>query len=322
MSKKNDMIAALQCKVPKGMVPTWELEFQAWDAASGRHAIFGDEFEKLTAAEKERTMHVNSEILLSVADEMQWSALTVPGMWWEQAPGERAYYTMQPASRARHCEILKSMAPADLMLVAAAGGIIAARYDEEFCLQMAEAPELIDALCADYYTGGIEEAKRFRDLGVEAIVVPADIADNHGPFYSPVQMRRWIYPWARRYSDTIRSLGLFSIFHTDGNLMSYIDDMAACGFDALQAIDPVAGMDIVAVQQATTGKICLCGNIDCGLLLTGKPEEVFEATCRLLFDCKPLGGFVLGASNAVQPDVPIENYRAHIAAWCEMGTMK
>ncbi|MBE0698548.1 MAG: uroporphyrinogen-III decarboxylase, partial [Anaerolineaceae bacterium] len=54
-------------------------------------------------------------------------------------------------------------------------------------------------------------------------------------------------------------------------------------------------------------------------LVAGSPEEVYEETRELLTTCKAGGGLVLGASNAVQPDVPAENYRAMIAAWKDHG---
>ncbi len=50
MNKKNDMIAALSRRKPADAVPVWELEFQAWDTASGRHAVLGHEFEDLVRA--------------------------------------------------------------------------------------------------------------------------------------------------------------------------------------------------------------------------------------------------------------------------------
>ena len=96
--------------------------------------------------------------------------------------------------------------------------------------------------------------------------------------------------------------------------------LSESGIDALQAIDPVAGMEMVATKAKVAGRLCLCGNIDCGLLLIGTPETVFEATRDLLLACKQDGGFVLGASNAVQPEVPAANYRAMIEAWKQCGT--
>ena len=132
-------------------------------------------------------------------------------------------------------------------------------------------------------------------------------------------MDRWIYPYLRLWTEGIRATGLYSILHSDGELTPCMDKLAACGLNALQAIDSVAGMDIAATKAKVAGRLCLCGNVDCGLLLTGTPERVFEATKTLLLACKPGGDFVLGASNAVQPDVPAANYRAMIDAWKQFG---
>jgi hypothetical protein len=51
----------------------------------------------------------------------------------------------------------------------------------------------------------------------------------------------------------------------------------------------------------------------------GEPEQVYIATRDLLLDNKAGGGLVLGASNAVQPEVPIGNYWAMIEAWRDYG---
>jgi uroporphyrinogen decarboxylase len=295
------------------------LEFHSWDAASGRHVVLGREFEALPASAREKALHTNAEIMLSVAEEMGWSALTVPGGFWDEAPGEPAYYCLPEDARFRQMEALKKMAPDSLMLVANATGVLSADYHEEFCLRMFEEPESIDRQAGAMLRGSLELLRRFRDLGAGAVFTASDIADNGGPFFSPPQMDRWIYPFLHRWADSARDLGLFSILHSDGNLVPYLDRLSVSGVDAIQAIDPVAGMDMPSAKRQVAGRVCLCGNIDCGLLLTGSPEQVFESTRNLLAACMPGGGFVLGASNAVQPQVPMANYRAMIAAWRQFG---
>lgn len=265
-------------------------------------------------------MYANAEIMISVAAEMHWSALTAPGHYWNQAPGQLAYFCLPGETRLRQFAILRELAPADLMLIASTGGILGANYSEQFCEWMFEEPEIIDALAEKGLNDGVEAAKLFRDLGADAVFSASDIADNSGPFFNPQQMERWIYPNLRRWTEAIREMGLFSILHTDGDLTRYLDDLASCGLNAIQAIDSVAGMDIVATKARVAGRLCLCGNVDCGLLLTGTPQQVFDATRELLLACKPGGGFVLGASNAVQPDVRAANYRAMIDAWKQYGT--
>jgi len=319
MSGKDDLIAALQRKTPAGAVPVWELEFHAWDAASGHHVVLGREFEALTPSGQDRALHTNAEILLSVADEMGWAALTVPGGYWEEAPGKPAYYCLPKEARFQQAAVLHDMAPPGLMLIASATGVMSANYGEEFCLRMFEEPEIIDRQAEDTLKGSWETIRRFGDLGIGAVFTASDIADNSGPFFNPLQMDRWIYPFIRRWVDFVRSIGLFSILHSDGNLTPYIDRLAVSGVDAIQAIDTVAGMDMAATQKITAGRVCLCGNLDCGLLLTGTPDQVFHATKKLLTTCKNDGAFVLGTSNAVQPEAPMANYRAMISAWKQFG---
>ncbi len=313
------MRAALQKQKPEGAVPVWELEFQAWDAASGRHVVLGHEFETLSQQEQDKALRANAEILVATSVEMGYAALSVPGPYWEQSPGVLAYYVLPGEARLRQIKILREVAPPDLMLFASTGGIIGADYSVDFCQRLFDDPESIDKQAEECISGALEAAKRFRDCGVEAVISPSDMADNSGPFFSPAQMERWVLPYLTKWSDEIRRLGMFTILHSDGNLTRHLDAIAATGLDALQAIDPVAGMEMSQAREIVGNRLCLCGNIDCGLLLTGRPDQVRQATRELLETSKAGGGFVLGASNAVQSEVPMANYRAMIQTWKEFG---
>ncbi len=166
---------------------------------------------------------------------------------------------------------------------------------------------------------GLENARRYRDLGAGAVFTASDIADNSGPFFNHEQMRRFILPYASRWAEGVHALGMYAILHSDGQLTPHLDALAATGLDALQAIDATAGMDINLARQIVGSRLCLCGNVDCGVLLLGTPEQVYAATATLLQAQHPQGAFVLGASNAVQQEVPMQNYRAMLAAWQQWG---
>ncbi|MEI6165821.1 MAG: uroporphyrinogen decarboxylase family protein [bacterium] len=319
MNKRDAMIAALSRRTPGVAVPIWELEFQAWDAASGKHVVLGREFESLSPAGQEQAMQQNAEIMVAVSAELEYAALTVPNGYWNHAPGQLAYYCLPGDTRFRQSAILRERAPRDLMLVAITGGIIKADYSMEFCCRLVDDPESIDAMAQNSLKAALEVAKRFRDVGAEIVVSPSDLADNSGPFFNPEQMERWILPYLTQWSDAIREMGMYSILHSDGNLTRYLETIASTGVDALQAIDPTAGMDMPKAREMAGQRLCLCGNIDCGLLLRGRPDAVYQSTRNLLVTCKADGGLVLGASNAVQPEVPMENYRAMIQAWREWG---
>ena len=321
MSAKQDVIDALEGRQPAGAVPIWEIEFHSWDQASGQHVVLGEEFARLSPAHAERALHANAEIILSVAQELHFAALTVPGGYWEIAPDAPAYYWLPGDARFRQVEILRDMAR-DLALVAGTGGVIGmpnASVYVEFCYKLFDAPQEIDEIARTGLDHGLEMARRFRDLGIEIMFTASDIADNRGMFFNPAQMERFVLPYLRLWSTEIRGMGCYGILHTDGDVNVCLEDFADSGLHALQAIDPVAGMDIRAVKEQVGDRLCLCGNVDCGLLVNGTPEQVYAQTRDLLCDCKAGGGLVLGASNAVQVEAPIENYRAMIEAWRDHG---
>jgi hypothetical protein len=320
--RKEDLRAALERRQPSGAVPIWELEFHAWDQVTGQHIVLGSEFCALSPAEQERALEANAEMLLSAAQDLHHAALTVPGNYWEIAPGEPAFYWLPPEARFRQIELLRKVGKGDLMLVAGSGGVMSmpgASSYVEFCYQLFDAPEEIDRRAQATLEQGLEAAKCLRDLGIEAVFTASDIADNRGLFFNPQQMDRFILPYLRRWAAAVKEMGLYAILHTDGDVRACLEDLAESGLDALQAIDPVAGMEIRQVKAQVGDRLCLCGNVDCGLLVMGTPEQVYVATRGLLLDCKRGGGLVLGASNAVQPEVPISNYQAMIAAWREFG---
>jgi uroporphyrinogen decarboxylase len=318
LSKKDDFITALQCGKDSQAVPIWELEFQAWDNFSDNAVVVGTEFQALSPERQDKALHDNAEIFLRVSEELHFAGLTVPNSYWEIAPGTPSYFWLPEKARYRQIEILRDLAPDDLLMVGVSGGVMAMPSSDdyvEFAYRLHDQPDEIDEMAKNILQAGLNSMKRLSDAGVEIFLTASDIADNHGPYFNPQQMQRFILPYLAEWSEQVKAIGGYAILHTDGNIMPYIQDVADSGIHALQAIDPTAGMNMTETQQAVGERLCLCGNVDCGLLLNGKSDEVYAATEKLLRECNAGGGFVLGASNAVQPEVPAENYRALIRAW-------
>jgi uroporphyrinogen decarboxylase len=316
VSKNGDLIDAFNCRQPKGAVPIWELHFHLWEKVSGEKFISGAPFNLLSTAEKDKALEKDAEIILSVADKLNFSAVTIPDSPWD------CIYTLPFDARLKLASILSRQA-SDVMIIAGCGAVIGMPDSDEyvdFCYRLFDAPEEIDEICKKKFSTGSEQAKMLADAGVGAIYTASDLADNHGPFFNPSQMQRYVLPYLREWSELVKKLGVFPLLHTDGNIKPILNDLADSGICAIQAIDPIAGMDILQVKKEVGGRLCLCGNVDCGLLITGTPEEVYDSTVELIKSCKKGGGFVLGSSNAVVTDTPLENYLALIRAWNECGS--
>jgi len=319
MSKKDDFIAALQRREPPGRTPLWELEFHIWDAATGRRLVLGEEFAHLPGWEQARALHANAEIFVAAAEALHFAAITLPAMFWEIAPGYPAYYWLPEDARYHQAAAIRALQP-DLLLVgncSAALGIPMGADYVPFAYQLFDAPDEVDALAAQRLEEGLGMARRFAEVGVEIGLSTTDLADNHGTFMRPAQLERFVWPYFRCWVAELKRLGMYSILHSDGNLLQVLETIAGSGVDALQAIDPTAGMDLLETKRQVGNRLCLCGNIDCALFLTGTPQKVYQATADLLEAAVPGGGFILGASNAVQVETPLENYLAMIRAWEE-----
>ncbi len=174
-----------------------------------------------------------------------------------------------------------------------------------------EAPDTalrLAGLAADWKIRLMERAIR---AGADAVVSGDDYAAGTGPVMSPAHFRRFVLPFLTRSVAAAHALGVPYIKHTDGKLWPILDDLVGAGIDALDPIEPKAGMDIGAVKAAYGDRIALVGNIDCGgLLPRGTPAEVEEAVKETIAKAGPGGGYVLASSNTIHSGVRPENYRA------------
>jgi uroporphyrinogen decarboxylase len=316
------MIAALSLQQSEDYVPVWEIEFHLFDKFSARKMIHSTEYTKLTKAEQEKALHLNAEIMVEVALSEGLCALSNLGPYWEVAPGHPAPMWLPPEDSARFLPILKKAAGDDIFVFEwCQAMVLIPEADDyvEFAYMLFDQPEKVDEMALEKYNKGMEIAKRARDAGADGLCAPCDIADTRGQYFTREQLDRFFLPYLRHWSAEVKQLGLKSVLHTDGNIDEILEDIAESGVNGLQAIDPIAGMDILKVKDQIGDRVCLCGNIDLGILQNGPVEAITEKTKTVCQHCKKDGGFVLGATNAVFEEIPADHYRAMIRAGKDYG---
>ncbi|MFH0757002.1 MAG: uroporphyrinogen decarboxylase family protein [Bacteroidota bacterium] len=325
MKQNKDLFSsAIRHEIPEpgSRVPIWELEFHGWNHFSRQALLVGTGFTALSRAEKAYALVQNAEVVAAVSEMLNFSAVTVPGAYWEIAPGHPAFFWLPEKERLEQIRLLQKTIGDKIMLVASNPAVLAMPgADEymEFAYTLMERPHEIEARAKALCQSGMAEATRLLDLGVGALYTASDIADNHGPYFDPGQMEQLILPFLDRWATHVQSKGGLSILHSDGNLTPILAMIAGTSIQALQAIDPTAGMELRATKNRVEGQLTLCGNIECGLFITGSTEEVFEATRDALEGSKENGGLVLGASNAIEKMLKKENYLAFLDAWKTHG---
>jgi uroporphyrinogen-III decarboxylase len=301
-------------------VPIWELEFHPWQRFTDKLFKVGIEFQKLSEKEKEIQIGVNAEVIAEVSKKLHFSAVTAPGGYWETAPGCPAFYWLPPEYRWKQISLIRKMLSPDIMTVAITGGVMAipnASEYVEFSYKLFDAPEEVDKIARKILDNGIEVMRKAKDAGCDIVVTASDIADSKGSFFSNEQLDRFVLPYLREWVDTVHINGLMSIMHTDGQITHLIEKICNTGIQGIQAIDTVAGMKMAEALEICNNRVALCGNVDCGNLLAGTPESVYYETKSILKSCASFKRWILGASNAVQFEVPRENYEAMIKAWSD-----
>lgn len=213
-------------------------------------------------------------------------------------------------------EKAQNLLPENMKIIGQYGDIFTWTWDfmgfETFSFALIDNPELVERLfdkIGSIVLDLFENIVTFDNVG--AIFYSDDIAINSGLFVSPQVYRDYLFPWMKKIGDLCRQHDIPFIYHTDGNIWDVLDDLKACGVNALQPIEPLA-MDIVELKKKRGQDFCLVGNIDVDLLARGSRQQIEDAVKRLLKYVAPGGGFCLGSGNTVPEYIPYENYLAMI----------
>ncbi|HQM49006.1 MAG TPA: uroporphyrinogen decarboxylase family protein [Candidatus Hydrogenedentes bacterium] len=151
--------------------------------------------------------------------------------------------------------------------------------------------------------------------GLDGFALCADYCFNDNPFLRPDLFAVLITPYLKRVVAGMREMGFHVIKHTDGNIMPILDQLVDAGPHALHSLDPQGGVDIAEVKRLYGGKVCLIGNVNCGLLTSGTDEEVIESARYCIKHGMPGGGYIFSTSNCAFTGLPLERYELMWKVW-------
>jgi len=181
-------------------------------------------------------------------------------------------------------------------------------------------PDLAQAvtnLCVEY---SLIEVERAIDAGADVIMLRDDYASRNGTIMSPEYFKKFILPGLSKIVSKIKEKGAFCIKHCDGNIWNILDDIVETGVDAINPLEPAAGMDIGKVKKKYGEKVCLIGNVDCGDLLCRMEEDkVIEEVRHCIREAGPSGGYILSSSNSITSSTKPKNFMAMIESTKKYG---
>ena len=312
MTGKERMLKTLRFEEPD-RPPHFEIMFELENEAFGLQFPDRRLWEGCAAAEKERMIDICMEIYVRIVDRYQWDALAV--YWpWSDPDGVVA------AKKTFGEKILIGSIVGDTVW-----SIEHMPDWTQFAVDLVERPEYIHAVAEQKTARAMTKIDQLVDAGADFVHLVNDVAYNRGPFVSPKCFREIITPYLARQVEHIKRRGAIPFVHTDGNIMSILDEYLSLGAACFQSVDPMAGMDIAEVKRRCRGRMALMGNVQCNLLQDGPPEAIRQSALYCLEHASPGGGYVFGTSNTIFPGMPLANYHYMLDVYrefCRKGTTR
>jgi uroporphyrinogen decarboxylase len=308
-------IAALERQPVLGRVPHFELVFFLTMEAFGRvHPSHRSYHQWDQMEEKERQMHREdmADLYIKTAERFEHDAIFIhpnPDRVDEtmrlidvirEHTGDR-YYIM------RHGDATFSLPDGEHMA--------------EFCYRLVDEPGAVRDEAQKMVDEALEHGYRYsrQDGGLDGFALCSDYCFNTGPFLSPRQFSEFVTPYLVQLVAGYKEMGFYVIKHTDGNIMPILDQLMQSKPHALHSLDPQGGVDIAEIKRLYGDEVCLCGNVNCGLLDTGTDEQVVESVRYALQNGMPGGGYIFCTSNCVYTGMRLLRYELMLDIWRQEG---
>ena len=315
MTGKERFIRALKREPVTGLVPHFELVFYLTMEVLGKvhpgHRNVNGMWTQMSATEKEAQLQDEASCYIDIARKYEHSAIFV-----HPSVG-------RPEALRRLLEIIRERSGDEYFLMLhgdSTFGIPNGADMMEFTVKVYEEQEKLCETSRRNTESMLENAGKLAKTGLlDGFALCSDYCFNVNPFLTPELFEKLVVPFLRDLIAGYRDMGYYSIKHSDGNIMPILEQILSCKPDAIHSLDPQGGMDLKEVKRICGDRVCLIGNVNCGLLQTGTEEEVVEDALRSLRDGMPGYGYVFSTSNCVYTGLPLERYELIHGLWKEHG---
>jgi len=314
MTPRERFITALERKPLVGRVPHFELVYfltmETFGKVHPNHRAYS-QWDQMS--EQERQLHRNeiAELFIATAERFEHSAIFLhpnPGSIEEEM---RLVDLVREKSGDKYFLIFHG----DATFAVPGGSEMV-----EFSYRLKDEPAKVKEEAGNMVRLALERAERLaKHGGLDGFALCSDYCFNVGPFLSPNQFSEFIAPFLADLIKGYRDLGFYTIKHTDGNIMPILDQLVQANPHALHSLDPQAGVDIAEVKRLYGDRICLIGNVNCGLLQTGTDQQVVDSVRYALSSGMPGGGYIFSTSNCIYTGIKPDRYELMLKVWRKEG---
>lgn len=196
---------------------------------------------------------------------------------------------------------------------------------EDWFLDLAGNHAVAEAVFDAILESRMEQARRIlTEVGKDAdiVITGDDMGTQTALQFSPRTYRKIIKPRQKKYYDLIHGLTDAPLMlHSCGSLYEILPDLIEIGVQILNPVQTHAtNMDPVRLKTEFGKNLTFWGGVDIQEVLPyGTPEQVRDEVKHLFETLGKGGGWVLGPSHNIQPEVPPENIIAMYRAGREVA---
>ncbi len=176
-------------------------------------------------------------------------------------------------------------------------------------------PEIVEFIYDRICRFNRMKAEALAEAGVDVLQIAGDIAMEHRLIMSPNLWRRFDKPKLAELIRQVREVkpDICIGIHSDGKLTDIIPDLVEIGIDFLNPVEPEC-MNPFELKKKWGDRLLIYGGVSHRLLTAGKPGAIRARVRELVDTCGRNGGLIVGPTNAILPETPLENvvalYRA------------
>jgi len=181
---------------------------------------------------------------------------------------------------------------------------------QKFMIKLIMDIKAVENVMDRIYDFHIELARRFVQLGVDAVRTGDDWGMQDGLQINPKLWRKLIKPRIAKIWEFYRESGITVMHHSCGNIEEIIPDLIEMGLKLLHPVQPLA-MSIESLSKKYGKQLAFHGGIDTQRLLPfGTPQDIIEAVKHCVETLGSNGKYIIAPSQEIMNDVPTDNIKA------------
>lgn len=183
---------------------------------------------------------------------------------------------------------------------------------EGLSFALIDQPELVKEVfdrIGSLYLHAYEKCAQHEAVG--ALEISDDLGFKTSTMISPEALRKYVFPWYKKFVEASHAHDVPVILHSCGNLEEVYDDIIDCGIDAKHSYEDQI-LPPEAAKKKFGDSMAVLGGIDVDFLCRAEEKEIRARTREVLEKCMPGGGYALGTGNSVANYIPLDNFLAMV----------